>query len=126
MHYSAFDGCPAEKSPRALIRFPLIGYNDGMRASELREMLKAEPFRPIKLGLSDGRAVTIRHPDQVLVTDRTIFVGVARIERSKPMLSPASGDRIAKQWVLVNLLHIIAVEPQDENGSKSPKRRRKT
>jgi len=119
--------CPAaDKSLQVLIRLLLSGYNDGMRANELREMLKTEPFQPIKLGLSDGRAVTIRHPDQVLVTDRSAFVGVARIERSKPMASPASGDTIAKEWVLVNLLHVIAVEPQEGNGSKSPKRRRKT
>ncbi len=38
------------------------------------------------------------------------------------MASPRSGDTIAKDWIMVDLLHIVSAEP-DDNGR--PQRRRK-
>ena len=34
-----------------------------MRPTDLKKLLRTEPFSPLRLGLSDGRAVVIRHPD---------------------------------------------------------------
>ena len=93
-----------------------------MRSSDLKKLLKAEPFAPVRLGLSDGRAVVIRHPDQAVVAQRHLLVGLATIERSGPLATPRSGDAIAPDWLIVNLLHIATVEPID--GAR-PKPRRK-
>ena len=86
-----------------------------LRPSQLRKMLKVQPFVPIRVCLSDGRAVIIRHPDQAVVSESMLFVGVTKVERSKPSLSPRTSEEIAKDWVLVNLLHVATVEPVNRN-----------
>ena len=97
-----------------------------MRPTEFRKLLRTEPFEPLSIGLSDGRCVVVRHPDQVVVADRHLLVGLAKLERSKPLATPRSPDAIAKDWLIINLLQITSVEPADEaNGrSKAARRRR--
>ena len=41
------------------------------------------------------------------------LVGLATIERSGPLATPRSGDAIARDWLIVNLLHIATVDPID-------------
>lgn len=98
-----------------------------MIARDLRKLLKAEPFQAVRLGLSDGRSVLIRHPDQVVVSDRYVYVGLARLERSAPLATPRRPDALPKDWLWINILHVTMVEPADErsNGRKSPARRRR-
>ena len=93
-----------------------------MVSSDMKKLLRARPFTPIRLGLSDGRSIVIRHPDQVVVAERHLLVGLARLERSKPLATPSSGEAVARDWLIVNLLHVLTVEP--ENGAaERPKRR---
>jgi hypothetical protein len=84
-----------------------------MRADDLRTLLKATPFVPIRVGLSDGRYVLIRHPDQATVTDRLLFVGVARIARSEPLITPDTDDEIAREAFWTDMMHIVSVEPNE-------------
>ncbi len=93
-----------------------------MKADDLRKILKAGPFKPVRIGLSDGRSVLIRHPDQVVVSDRTLFVGLAKLESSKPLATPSSGEVLAHDWLWVNLVQVTTVEPV--NGTR-PRPRRK-
>lgn len=93
-----------------------------LRPSQIRQMLKETPFVPLRVCLSDGRSVVIRHPDQAVVSESMLFVGVTKVERSKPSLSPRSSEEIAKDWVLVNLLHVATVEPV--NGRVRPRPRK--
>lgn len=93
-----------------------------MRANELRKLLKQQPFEPVCLGLSDGRSVTVRHPDQVVVAEQHLLVGLAKIERSRPMATPSASDAIAKDWLIVNLLHIASIEPASGPNGKARKR----
>lgn len=99
-----------------------------MRAADIVDLLKKERFEPFVLGLSDGRSVLIRHPDQAVVTERHILVGLAKIGRSKPLATPASGDTIAKDWMLVNVLHVTTIEPLEsdkkEKNGKNGRRKR--
>ncbi|MCH7720230.1 MAG: hypothetical protein IH988_04470 [Planctomycetes bacterium] len=88
-------------------------------------MLKAKPFEPIRVGLSDGRSVLIRHPDQAVVTERNLIVGLATIERSGPMATPRTGDAIARDWILINLLQITGVEPADGTARRPRRKPRK-
>lgn len=94
-----------------------------MNYSELKEILKARPFEPILLGLSDGRSVLIRHPDQVVVTRRTLFVGLAELGRSRPLSTPRAAAAIPKDWLWVNLVHVATVEPAEQNGRARSRRR---
>ena len=95
-----------------------------MRANEMRRLLKAEPFKPIRVGLSDGRSIIVRHPDQAVVSEQKLIVGVARVERSRPSVTPRSGDTIAKDWIMVDLLHIVSVEPGNGRSAKQARKQR--
>jgi hypothetical protein len=96
-----------------------------MRAADLKKLLKTEPFEPLRLALTDGRSVLIRHPDQVVVSERHVYVGLARMERSGPPATPRSSETVALDWILVNILHIAAVEPADGIYSKQRRTRRR-
>ena len=85
-----------------------------MTREDIRGLIRATPFVPIRVALTDGRYILIRHPDQAVVTGRRLFVGLVRIGRSPPLATPASGDEFASDWLLVDLLHIVSAEPVDE------------
>jgi hypothetical protein len=95
-----------------------------MRSNDIKKILKAEPFVPIRLGLSDGRSVIIRHPDQAVVTDRKMFMGLAKVTRSTGLRTPASGDTFAKDWMFIDLLHIVSIEPDEGSNGNGQKRKR--
>jgi hypothetical protein len=96
-----------------------------MRPAELRNVLRAEPFTPVQIGLSDGRCVIVRHPDQAVVSERVLFVGLAKLERSKPLATPRTSDAIAKDWLMVNLLQVTSIEPANgKNGNSRRGKRR--
>ena len=106
-------------------QIPIIEWCDMMRPDDLRKLLRSEPFHPIRIGLSDGRCVVVRHPDQVVVAERHLLVGLARLERSRPLATPTKGDAIAKDWLIINLLQITAIEPHNHaNGRASGRGRR--
>jgi hypothetical protein len=71
-----------------------------MRPEELKELLKARPFVPLRIHLTDGRQFDIYHPDRVLVLRGRVDIGVAP--------DPASDilDRVEH----CSLLHIVRVE----------------
>ncbi len=77
----------------------------------MRALLDRRPFEPIRLHISSGQTVVIKHPEMALVTRSLVVVGVTR-----------SDDRVADYAVHYNLLHIVKIEPLD--GTK-PKRRTK-
>jgi hypothetical protein len=87
-----------------------------MRPQDIRKLLKQEPFEPIRLALSDGRSVVIRHPDQVVVSERYVYVGLARLERTPPLATPESGEAFPTDWILVNVLHVTSAEPLGKAG----------
>ena len=80
-----------------------------MQADEMRALLDRRPFEPIRLHISSGQTVDIRHPELAFVTKSLAVVGVTE-----------SGGRVADYAVHYNLLHIVKIEPLD--GSR-PKRR---
>lgn len=88
-----------------------------MRPNELRMLFKKEPFEPVRIGLSDGRSILVRHPDQVVVAERHVLVGLAKIERSRPLATP-NGDQIAQDWLIINLVHIATIEPANGKTTK--------
>ncbi|MEE8169855.1 MAG: hypothetical protein V3T70_04840 [Phycisphaerae bacterium] len=95
-----------------------------MQAEALRSLLREHPFEPIELSLSDGRSIAVRHPDQAAVTARKVFVGLADLRRRSQLASPANGATIAKDWILVDLVHIVSVEPLNGSGERARRRRR--
>jgi hypothetical protein len=45
-------------------------------AGKIREIVTAQPFKPFRICMSDGRAFEVRHHDSVIVTQNTIEVGI--------------------------------------------------
>jgi hypothetical protein len=71
-----------------------------MRAEELKELLDVEPFVPLRIHLTDGKAFDIYHPDAVLVLRGRVDIGV-----------PADDDgRIMDRVEHCSLLHVVRVE----------------
>ena len=82
-----------------------------MHPSKVRDQLKAEPFRPIRVYISDGSSYDIRHPEMALVTASQVIIALE-----------ISGDDLPDKVVFCDPLHITRIEPID--GAK-PKRRPK-
>jgi len=100
-----------------------------MGPDELEELVRRQPFEPMELALSDGRAVLVRHPDQVVVARRNVIFGLAQVRRrTGRVATPKDGDAVAKDWLLVDLMHVVSAEPagQSKNGRKgnAPRRAR--
>jgi hypothetical protein len=71
-----------------------------MRAEELMELLRAKPFVPRRIHLTDGQSYDVRHPDSVLVLRQRVDIGL------QP--DPASG--VLERVEHCSLLDIVRVE----------------
>lgn len=47
-----------------------------MRRDDLITAIKATPFRPFRLQVTDGTAFDIRHPEMLMVTRHAVIVGI--------------------------------------------------
>ncbi len=84
----------------------------GMDGENLKAVVRKTPFEPIEIGLSDGRIVPVRHPDQVVISRRHVIFGLAQVRRPRGRVStPADGDAVAKDWMLVGLFNVVSAEP---------------
>ncbi len=75
-----------------------------MRADEMQKLIDRRPFEPIRLHLSSGEHVDIKHPEMAFVTRSLVVVGVG-----------GSGG-VADYAVHYNLLHVVKIEPVDGQG----------
>jgi hypothetical protein len=94
-------------------RLPSRGANFVYRAQDILEPLRQRPFRPIVLELSGGDRIEVKHPDQLLVGDSAIVVGVGTAE---------SGA--ASRFRIIGLVHVRSVDfeatahsMEDANGT---------
>lgn len=87
-----------------------------MRPDAILKLLRAQPFRPFRISLSDGSQYAVTHPDLALVERSFVTIGVPGPKgRSAPL----------ERTVQIALLHINKTEPLDlPNGSHSQKRKR--
>jgi hypothetical protein len=47
-----------------------------MSPHELHEAIKKQPFAPVRLHMSNGRTHDVRHPDDAIIGDEVIALGV--------------------------------------------------
>jgi hypothetical protein len=73
-----------------------------MPLEELRNFLRARPFVPIRIALTDGRTFEVRHPEMLMLGARAIVIGIPQ-EGAK--------DPIFEHSITVTLLHVVSVEP---------------
>lgn len=78
-----------------------------MRADQIRAHLKKQPFRPIRVYVSDGSSYDVRHPEFMLVTRVEVVIA----------LDPGT-DEVPERSVYCDPVHITRIEPIDGNGRK--------
>ncbi len=76
-----------------------------MRPEDLLELLRARPFQPFRIRLSDGASYEIRHPDMAIVQRSKVTVAVP---------GPRGPDGPAERTASCALVHITRTEPIDE------------
>jgi hypothetical protein len=72
-----------------------------MPPEEIRSYLRAVPFVPFRLHLTDGRTFDIHNRDCLLLAQRTAAVGVFDADQGK----------FPDHLETISLLHIVSIEP---------------
>ena len=75
-----------------------------MRAEEIRKHVRMQPFRPIRVYVSDGASYDVRHPELMPVTRTEIEIG----------LDAGNGD-LPEQMVYCDPVRITRIELLDGN-----------
>ncbi len=75
-----------------------------MRSEDLRQFLRQEPFRPIRLTLTDGRTYDVRHPELVILGRSSVIIGFPEADDPEPVYD---------DFVVVSLLHVMQAQPVD-------------
>lgn len=70
-----------------------------INAKQLREMIRADPFKPFRVHLSDGSSYDVLNHDSAFVEQNTLDIG----------LHP-NADGIAADIVRFAILHIVKIE----------------
>ncbi len=75
-----------------------------MRPDDVLHLLRARPFQPFRISLSDGKQYEVRHPEIAIVSRSTVLVGI-----------PGSRglDEPVEQVVTCALIHITRMEVLD-------------
>ena len=78
-----------------------------MLQTDLIKLTRKVPFEPFRLTLTNGENYTIRHPDMIMPTPGSAFIGI-----------PTSGQPdLTMDWVIVALNQILKFEPATMNPS---------
>lgn len=46
-----------------------------MRSEDLRQLVRRQPFQPLRLSLSNGQVYEVRHPELAMVGRSTLLLG---------------------------------------------------
>ena len=80
-----------------------------MRAEEIRDHLRREPFRPFRVYVSNGMSYDVRHPELMAVSRREVVIAL-----------DVGEDDLPERFAYCDPVHVTNIEPLD--GAK-PKRR---
>ena len=80
-----------------------------MRPAQIRDHLKTQPFRPIRVHISDGSSYDIRHPEMAYVTTTQVMIALKMSTEDLP-------DKV----IFCDPVHITRIEPL--NGAKAKRR----
>ena len=82
-----------------------------MRLEEITKLVKRTPFAPFGIYMSDGSAYPVKHPDQIILTPRAVYVGISGNGR----------DPVAQEVVICDLVHITRLGPVPKRRTKRGK-----
>ena len=75
-----------------------------MTGAEVLAILRHVPFEPLRIHVSDGTTYDIEHPDQVLVTQRLLLIGL-RTDGNADSAEPPD------QYTRVDTYHVTQIAP---------------
>ena len=78
-----------------------------MGPNGIRAHLRKQPFRPIRIYVSDGSSYDVRHPELMLVTRTEVIIA----------LDPGN-DAVPERSVYCDPMHITRIEPVDRGKRK--------
>jgi hypothetical protein len=70
-----------------------------MAPEDFESVLKTQPFVPVRIHMSNGRTHEIRHPDNTIVGDEVVAIGVYENGAERPRIR------------LLSLININEIEP---------------
>jgi hypothetical protein len=78
-----------------------------MRRTDLIEALRAGPFRPFRLYLSDGGTFDVRHPETLMVGNHSAVIGIPH--------GRGNGDSVEgypeiERFTTIDLVHVTRIE----------------
>lgn len=79
-----------------------------MDAPELYRKLREHPFEAFRIHVSDGTSYEIKHPEQIMVGQRSCYVGMG------------NGEGPFQRIAVVSNIHITRIEPLDGHRSEKP------
>ena len=81
-----------------------------MRPDDVLQLLRARPFQPFRISLSDGKQYDVRHPEIAIVSRSTILLGIP---------GPRGPDGPVDKVVTCALMHITRMEVLDGASTAS-------
>jgi hypothetical protein len=87
-----------------------------MTPNDLREDLRAQPFRPIRLVVSDGSHYDIQHPELCMVGLGSVIIGLSNDPNSPFFERTVRMDNRA----ISHVLPLPVTTPPEKNGPASP------
>jgi hypothetical protein len=70
-----------------------------MTPEDFESVLKTQPFVPVRVHMSNGRTHEIRHPDDAIIGDEVVAIGVYEKNSERPRIR------------LLSLININEIEP---------------
>jgi len=80
-----------------------------MSRNDLLKRVKQRPFAPFRLVLTEGTPYDVRHPEQIMVARDSAVIGL----EGKP------DQDFYETTVLVDLFHVVRLEPLETKKSAS-------
>ena len=77
-----------------------------MRAEDIRNHVRKQPFQPICLFLSDGSKYEVQHPEMMMVGRTEVVIGI----------SAGNGD-VFDRFAYCDPVHVTRIEPVDGQNS---------
>lgn len=80
-----------------------------MQAADVLDELRKRPFEPLRLHLTDGTMVEIRHPELVIVFPSKMIVALPGSQQPQP----------ADRYDVVSLAHVMRLTPLNSPAQPS-------
>ena len=83
-----------------------------MAPDDIRTLTRKVPFEPLRVHMSNGMQVEVRHPDQILVGDESMMIAEFDREKQKNVIRHYS-------VINVNVIEPLPLEPATEPNGQS-------